>query len=80
MWKYINEIMARFDANRQYLEANNLSTDILNQTIAAFRSVMIDMWPTMSWDERRKYVCLILVACRNTVGFEIDIGYESESD
>ena len=69
MWKYINEIMASFDANRQYLEANNLSTDILNQTIAAFRSVMIDMWPTMSWDERQKYVCLILVACRNTVGF-----------
>ena len=80
MLKYINEIWARFDANRQYLEANNLNTDVLKQTNAAFRSVIIGMWPGMSWDERREYVCLILVACRNTVGFELDVGYESESE
>ena len=80
MLKYINEIWARFDANHQYLEANNLNTDVLKQTIDAFRSVIIGMWPGMSWDERREYVCLILVACRSTVGFELDIGYESESE
>ena len=53
------------------LVRNNLITDVLKKTIA---------WTGMSWNERREYVSLINVACKNTVGFEIDICYESESE